>query len=76
MACYHQQCLIQTALREEELIILILDDEIDEIIIPSIPKYEEKDLKSVFFTEKLTRISRYFDLLSNSFEIIARDSCI
>ena len=33
--------------REKGIEVLILDDEIDEIIIPSIPKYEEKDLKSV-----------------------------
>ena len=32
MVCYHQQCLIQTALREEELMVLILDDEIAFII--------------------------------------------
>jgi molecular chaperone HtpG len=33
--------------REKNIEVLILDDEIDEIIIPSIPKYKEKDLKSV-----------------------------
>ena len=33
--------------REKDLEVLILDDEIDEIIIPSIPTYKEKDLKSV-----------------------------
>ena len=27
--------------------VLLLDDEIDEIIISSVPKYDEKDLKSV-----------------------------
>ena len=27
--------------------VLILDDEIDEIIITGVPKYDEKDLKSV-----------------------------
>ncbi len=32
---------------EKSIEVLILDDEIDEIIIPSIPKYEEKELKSV-----------------------------
>ena len=32
---------------EKGMEVLILDDEIDEIIIPSIPKYDEKDLKSV-----------------------------
>ena len=32
---------------EKGIEVLILDDEIDEIIIPSIPKYDEKDLKSV-----------------------------
>ena len=32
MVCYHQQCLIQMALREEELMVLILDDEIAFII--------------------------------------------
>ena len=32
---------------EKGIEVLILDDEIDEIIIPSIPKYEEKELKSV-----------------------------
>ena len=33
--------------REKNIEVLILDDEIDEIIIPSVPKYKEKDLKSV-----------------------------
>ena len=33
--------------REKDLEVLILDDEIDEIIMPSIPTYKEKDLKSV-----------------------------
>ena len=32
---------------EKGIEVLILDDEIDEIIIPSIPKYDEKELKSV-----------------------------
>ena len=46
-----------------ELIFKMILWEIDQIAV-------EKDLKAVFFTEKLTRISRYFDLLSNSFEIM------
>ena len=33
--------------REKNIEVLILDDEIDEIIMPSIPTYKEKDLKSV-----------------------------
>ena len=46
----------ESALRESPLLemykdkgveVLILDDEIDEIIMPSIPTYKEKDLKSV-----------------------------
>ena len=32
---------------KKDIEVLILDDEIDEIIISSVPKYEEKDLKSV-----------------------------
>ena len=32
---------------EKGIEVLILDDEIDEIIISSVPKYDEKDLKSV-----------------------------
>ncbi len=46
----------ESALRESPLLemyrdkgieVLVLDDEIDEIIMPSIPTYKEKDLKSV-----------------------------
>ena len=33
--------------RKKDIEVLILDDEIDEIIITSVPKYDEKDLKSV-----------------------------
>ena len=33
--------------KEKELEVLILDDEIDEIIMPSIPKYSDFELKSV-----------------------------
>ena len=33
--------------REKDVEVLILDDEIDEIIMPSIPTFKEKDLKSV-----------------------------
>ena len=33
--------------KEKDIEVLILDDEIDEIIITSVPKYDEKDLKSV-----------------------------
>ena len=33
--------------REKDVEVLILDDEIDEIIMPSVPIYKEKDLKSV-----------------------------
>jgi molecular chaperone HtpG len=33
--------------KEKDVEVLILDDEIDEIIMPSIPTYKEKDLKSV-----------------------------
>ena len=33
--------------REQDVEVLILDDEIDEIIMPSIPTFKEKDLKSV-----------------------------
>ena len=33
--------------KEKDIEVLILDDEIDEIIMPSIPTYKEKDLKSV-----------------------------
>ena len=33
--------------REKNIEVLILDDEIDEIIMPSIPTYKEKDIKSV-----------------------------
>jgi len=33
--------------KEKNIEVLILDDEIDEIIMPSIPTYKEKDLKSV-----------------------------
>ena len=33
--------------RNKDIEVLLLDDEIDEIIISSIPKYDEKDLKSV-----------------------------
>ena len=33
--------------RKKDIEVLLLDDEIDEIIISSIPKYDEKDLKSV-----------------------------
>jgi molecular chaperone HtpG len=33
--------------RGKDIEVLILDDEIDEIIITSVPKYDEKDLKSV-----------------------------
>jgi len=33
--------------KEKDIEVLILDDEIDEIIMPSIPNYKEKDLKSV-----------------------------
>tara|TARA_B110000196_G_scaffold240240_1_gene208660 strand:+ start:432 stop:2132 length:1701 start_codon:yes stop_codon:yes gene_type:complete len=33
--------------REKDVEVLILDDEIDEIIMPSVPTYKEKDLKSV-----------------------------
>ncbi len=32
---------------KKDIEVLILDDEIDEIIISSVPKYDEKDLKSV-----------------------------
>lgn len=32
---------------KKDIEVLILDDEIDEIIITSVPKYDEKDLKSV-----------------------------
>ena len=32
---------------EKNMEVLLLDDEIDEIIIPSVPKYDEKELKSV-----------------------------
>ena len=32
---------------EKNIEVLLLDDEIDEIIIPSVPKYDEKELKSV-----------------------------
>ena len=33
--------------KEKNIEVLMLDDEIDEIIMPSIPTYKEKDLKSV-----------------------------
>jgi len=33
--------------KQKDIEVLILDDEIDEIIITSVPKYDEKDLKSV-----------------------------
>jgi len=33
--------------KSKDIEVLILDDEIDEIIITSVPKYDEKDLKSV-----------------------------
>ena len=33
--------------REKDVEVLILDDEIDEIIMPSVPTYKEKNLKSV-----------------------------
>ena len=33
--------------RKKDIEVLLLDDEIDEIIISSVPKYDEKDLKSV-----------------------------
>ncbi len=33
--------------RKKDVEVLLLDDEIDEIIISSVPKYDEKDLKSV-----------------------------
>jgi len=33
--------------RDKDIEVLIMDDEIDEIIMPSIPNYKEKDLKSV-----------------------------
>ena len=33
--------------QKKDIEVLLLDDEIDEIIISSVPKYEEKDLKSV-----------------------------
>ena len=32
---------------DKNMEVLLLDDEIDEIIIPSVPKYDEKELKSV-----------------------------
>ena len=32
---------------KNDIEVLLLDDEIDEIIIPSIPKYDEKELKSI-----------------------------
>ena len=32
---------------KKDIEVLILDDEIDEIIISSVPNYDEKDLKSV-----------------------------
>ena len=32
---------------KKDIEVLLLDDEIDEIIISSVPKYDEKDLKSV-----------------------------
>ena len=46
-----------------ELIFKMILWEIDQIAV-------RKDLNATFFAEKLTRISRYFDLLSNSFEIM------
>ena len=33
--------------QKKDIEVLVLDDEIDEIIISSVPKYDEKDLKSV-----------------------------
>ena len=33
--------------QKKDVEVLLLDDEIDEIIISSVPKYDEKDLKSV-----------------------------
>lgn len=33
--------------REKDMEVLILDDEIDEIIMPAIPKFKDKDLKAV-----------------------------
>jgi molecular chaperone HtpG len=33
--------------QKKDIEVLILDDEIDEVIITSVPKYDEKDLKSV-----------------------------
>jgi molecular chaperone HtpG len=33
--------------QKKDIEVLLLDDEIDEIIISSVPKYDEKDLKSV-----------------------------
>ena len=32
---------------KKDIEVLILDDEIDEIVISSVPKYDEKELKSV-----------------------------
>ena len=55
-AIYYITGTNETALRQSPLLemyqakgieVLILDDEIDEIIIPSIPKYKDIDLKSV-----------------------------
>lgn len=33
--------------REKEIEVLILDDEIDELVFPAVPKYKEHDLKAV-----------------------------
>ena len=42
-----RQSPLQEMYREKDVEVLILDDEIDEIIMPSIPTFKEKDLKSV-----------------------------
>ena len=46
---------------KKDIEVLILDDEIDEIVISSVPKYDEKELKSVNLSGAADDFSDYKD---------------
>ena len=55
--------------KKKDIEVLILDDEIDEIIMPSVPTFKEKSLKSVNRSgaaDELNKVSKLVDKLQSS----------
>ena len=60
--------------QKKDVEVLLLDDEIDEIIISSVPKYDEKDLKSVNQVVPLTIfLKNLIKMLKNLYSLLLKN---